>query len=65
MTARLLLTLTEAAEQVGMSQQTIRRAVKATDPGKFPHPLPAKRVGTSYRIRAVDLAAWVDALPDG
>ena len=42
-----------------------RRAVKATDPAKFPHPLPAKKVGKAYRIKADDLAAWVDALPDG
>lgn len=65
MTARLLLTLTEAAEAVGMSELTMRRAVKATDPAKFPHPLPAKKVGKAYRIKADDLAAWVDALPDG
>ena len=64
MTARLLLSLAEAAESVGMSVDTIRRAIKATDPTKFPHPLPAKRAGNAHRIRAVDLAAWVDQLPD-
>lgn len=65
MTARLLLTLTEAAESVGMSVDTIRRATKATDPAKFPHPLPSKLVGHARRIKATDLAAWVDSLPDG
>ena len=49
MTARLLLSLTEAAESVGMSVDTIKRATKATDPARFPHPLPSKLVGNARR----------------
>lgn len=65
MTERILLTLAQAAESVGMSVDTIRRATKATDPARFPHPLPSKLAGNVRRIKATDLAAWVDAMPDG
>ena len=65
MSDRILLTLAEAGERVGYSEKTMRRAIKATDPDKFPHPLRAKLAGGSYRIKATDLDAWVDALPDG
>lgn len=52
-------------ERVGYSEKTMRRAIKATDPDKFPHPLPSKLGGGAYRIKAADLDAWVDSLPDG
>lgn len=54
-----------AAEAVALSPDTIRRAIrKVKDDGVFPPPLAAKRTPKGYRIRAVALDAWLDALPD-
>ena len=66
--ARIAYRLDEAAEAVGVSPMTIRRAIAATKPDAFPPPLRAKNVGTdrkrSYRISHVDLVAWFDSLKD-
>lgn len=65
MTARVLLTVTEAAESVGCAVGTIRKAIRATDPNTFPPPLKAK-LGSrgQHLIRPADLDAWADSLPD-
>ena len=55
--SRMLLTLTEAAESVGYSPDTLRRATKATDPSKFPPPL--KRGTRTTRWRSGDISAWL------
>ena len=65
MTGPLLLTIPQAATAAGVSADTIRRAIKATDPAEFPPPLPAKLLGKRYGIRAIDLERWVNSLPDG
>lgn len=65
---KLLYTLAEAAEQVSVSQKTLSRAIKATDPNAYPPPLRAKNAGSdkkpSYRIPHDDLVAWADSLKD-
>ena len=64
---RLLYSLQDAADQVSVSVQTLRRAIAATDPNAFPPPLKARRTGTekkpSYRIEHDELVAWVNSLP--
>jgi len=62
--ATYLLTLKEAAAQTGLSIDTMRRAIKATDVNAFPPPLRAKFVGGAYRIKSSVLDDWIDALPD-
>lgn len=66
--APLAVGIADAAAMTGVSQNTIRRAVKATDPAAFPPPLRARKVGSGpsakHLIRVVDLEAWVDAFPD-
>ena len=58
----------EAAEQVSVSVDTIRRAIRATKPDAYPPPLAAKNAGTdkkpSYRISHTNLTAWYDSLKD-
>lgn len=58
----------EAAEQVSVSPDTIRRAIKATKPDAYPPPLKAKNAGSdkkpSYRILHAELMAWADSLAD-
>ena len=44
-------TIDQAAAAVGMSRQTIKRAIQATDPRTFPPPLRAKRAGTSPKAK--------------
>lgn len=66
------MSLPEAAEEVGVSVDTLRRAIHATDPAQFPPPLAAKRMtkrgstdrNAPYRIPASALQAWIDSLPD-
>ena len=66
--SKLAYTLTEAAEQVSVSVQTLRRAIAATDPNSYPPPLRAKNAGSekkpSYRISHTNLTAWYDSLKD-
>lgn len=64
MTTRILYTLSEAAEQVGLSVPTMRRAIKSTDPQAFPPPLRAKLAGGSYRIAHDELERWAKSLTD-
>lgn len=67
LSVKLAYNLNEAAEAASVSVETLRRAIKATDPRSFPPPLEAKRIGSekkaSYRILAADLQAWLDSLP--
>lgn len=49
-----LWTVAEVAEHMRVSNMTVYRLIKAGD-------LPAIRVGKNYRIRARDLAAYLDA----
>ena len=58
MTERLL-TLTQAAEMTAMSVDTIRKAIRTTDPDAFPPPLRAKRASKGLRVLLSDLTAWM------
>lgn len=49
-----LLTVAEVADHMRVSNMTVYRLIKAGT-------LPAIRVGKNYRIRARDLAAYLDA----
>lgn len=63
--ARIGVDIATAAELVGFSADTIRRAIRKTKAdGVFPPPLAAKRTPKGYRIRTAALEAWFDALPD-
>lgn len=56
--SRIAVTQQEAAEMVGLSLTTIKRAVRAGE-------LPAKRRGSrTTRISVAALEAWFDGLPD-
>jgi excisionase family DNA binding protein len=50
------LTLREAADELKVSIDTIRRAYRATDEGR----LPVVRIGQVVRIRRVDWDRWVE-----
>ena len=52
--------LREAAAIKGVSVDTLRRAIKAT----AGNVLRAKQLGKGYGIKASDLDAWFDGLPD-
>ena len=58
----------EAADQVGVSSDTIRRAIRQIKPGAYPPPLRAKNAGTdkkpSYRILHAELERWAASLAD-
>lgn len=68
MSDRLAYSVEGAAEAVSVSPQTIRRALRSTDPKVFPPPLRAKRAGSeakpSFRILASELVRWVNSWPD-
>lgn len=68
MTDRLAYRVTEAAEAAGVSQDIIRRALRATDPEASPPPLRAKRLSTApnapHLIAVDDLRDWIARLPD-
>ncbi len=49
-----LLTVAEVADHMRVSNMTVYRLIKSGA-------LPALRVGKNYRIRAADLAAYLDA----
>jgi hypothetical protein len=65
---RIAYDIKQAAEQVSVSVDTIRRAIRATDPGAYPPPLKAKQTGSdkkpAYRILHADLEAWASSLKD-
>lgn len=54
---RLAVSLTEAAEMLGFSERTIRRAIAETKPSKK---LRAAKVRGQWRIRVADLESWLD-----
>ncbi|MGC4964267.1 helix-turn-helix domain-containing protein [Gordonia sp. DT101] len=54
--AKLAYSTTEAGKLVGVSKQTIERAIKAGD-------LMAKRIGTRVVVPANELQEWFEALP--
>lgn len=56
-TAEEAYTLAEAAGIKRVSQDFVRRAIRAGG-------LRAKLIGKGYRINASDLEAWWEALPD-
>jgi excisionase family DNA binding protein len=58
--APLAVGLREAADLAGVSTDTVRRAIHATEP---PY-LKAKRVGARFAIKVSDLEDWLDSLPD-
>lgn len=59
-TAEKAYRLKEAAEIKGVSQDTLRRAIKATSGNT----LTAKKAGKGYLVKASDLDAWFDGLPE-
>ncbi|GGL27443.1 hypothetical protein H9L10_03705 [Phycicoccus endophyticus] len=62
---KAVMSLQDVAAQTPWSVDTIRRAVRATDPDSFPPPLKAKRGPKgSYVIREQDFREWIDGLPD-
>lgn len=64
MSARLALTVREAADLARVSPDTIKRAIHATSSAQFPPPLRAKRAGRGFLILTDDLHVWLDSLPD-
>ena len=62
--AKRAYSLAEAAAQTPFSIDTLRRAIKTTDPTSFPPPLRAKKPSKGYVILARDLDAWLDSLAD-
>lgn len=65
MSTQRAFSIDEAAAAYGVSPDTIRRAIHATDPAKFPPPLKANRKGKSgpYSIHVTDLDAWHASWP--
>ena len=57
--AEKVYTTAAAAEIKSVSQKTITRAIKSTDPK---HSLAATKFGSGYRIKASDLDDWFDRL---
>lgn len=58
--APIAVTVAQAAEMVGVSTDTIKRAIHSQKPPN----LRAKKVGTKISIAVKDLAAWHESLPD-
>jgi excisionase family DNA binding protein len=56
-TAEKVYRTAEAAELMSVNQETLLRAIRSDA-------LPAKKLGRGYRIKASDLTAWFDSLPD-
>lgn len=62
---RVLLTVAEAAEVSNTSADTLRKAIRATEPNAFPPPLRAKRGAKGrYLILPADLQEWAESLED-
>lgn len=62
---RIALPLKDAAVAVGFSIDTLKRAIRATDPAAFPPPLKAKRDSKGrLSVKVSDLEAWFDSLED-
>ena len=60
-----LMTLKEAAAHTPYGVETLRRAVHATDPHEWPHPLRALRGPRgAHLVRDVDLQDWIDRFPE-
>jgi len=66
--SKIAYKIPEAADMVSVSESTVRRAIKATDPKASPPPLRAKNIGSDerpdYRILHKALEAWADSLKD-
>jgi len=54
------LTLREAAENYSVSVDTLRKAIKATDPNAYPPPLTARRHGTASNSKTTVLVSEMD-----
>lgn len=61
MTDQRMYGIRDAATAYSVSESTIRRAIKATDPESFPPPLRAKRKGKGEKAEVVIHAEWLDA----
>jgi hypothetical protein len=62
---KILVKASEAAQMVSMSEATIKRAIRTTDPASFPPPLKAKRGGKGeYLIAVAELHRWAARLDD-
>jgi hypothetical protein len=62
--AQILYDLPAAAEATCMGISTLRRALNATDPTKFPPPLSAVRDGKGRKlITRAELERWAQSLP--
>lgn len=60
-----LMSVREVADLTPWSVDTIKRAIRATDPSAFPPPLKAKKGAKgAYAITAADFHAWIDSLED-
>ena len=60
--------LPDAAQVSGLSIDTLKRAIRATDPKAWPPPLRAKKGGHAQNAQIVilhaDLMAWLASFPD-
>lgn len=62
---RISYNAVEAAAAAGVSVQTIRKALRATDPASYPPPLRSRGrhgVGGRWAIDPADLTDWRDSL---
>ena len=65
MTLKKLMSIDDVAEQTPWGRDTIRKAIRSTDPSSFPPPLKAKQGPRGqYVVRREDFEAWVDGLVD-
>lgn len=65
-TTREFLTIPEVANELKLSEQTIRRCIDATEPkGRAIRPFPGwKLVGGKYMTTRDNLRDWFNAAPD-
>lgn len=59
---RRLYRMKHLVEATDYSDDTIRRAIKATDPTRFPPPLEAGKDARGYFVLPHDLDAWLEAI---